>query len=492
MTPRSIRPESSRHSTIASRSAGSSRVGSSSSNHRSIGLARAGSARRPRRGRRGSWRPAAPRSVSAAHAGPSIACARSRVRSAAGRSKMSSRTLCTRVPRTASGEDGSGSRSTVRNRNISAQLRKSAARLGDSEPTILGTLDRAHGAERRAAAPTSGVARRLAECPSPRACSCAAAARHLPDRQPRRAPTSSCRRPGSSSPALIAVLVAPRIEQVQPDLGALKYVAGLAFAVILYLSVLLHEASHAYMARHYGYRVTSITLHFLGGMTAIDSEARKATPGVLDRGRRAGHLARRRRRCRRPLVRDARRAAPGGRGGAGRGQPARRRAQPGARAAPRRRPGAQGGGLGHHRRPAPRCDRRRLDRPVWSAGAGAALADGPGAAARRRARHRRLRPGLRHRPVPVDRGDRRDQRGQGAPAAPGPGRAQPGPTHPGRPGDLPLAEAVRRAQDAEAGGIVTVTSAGAPVGVVNEAAAAGHPGDRRPWVATSTVARDLA
>ena len=47
--------------------------------------------------------------------------------------------------------------------------------------------------------------------------------------------------------------------------------------MILYLSVLLHEASHAYVARHYGYRVTSITLHFLGGMTAIDSEARKAS-----------------------------------------------------------------------------------------------------------------------------------------------------------------------------------------------------------------------
>jgi len=59
------------------------------------------------------------------------------------------------------------------------------------------------------------------------------------------------------------------------------------------------------------------------------------------------------------------------------------------------------------------------------------------------------------------------------------------------PGDLPLAEAVRRAQDAEAGGIVTVTTSGAPVGVVNEAALLATPADRRPWVATSTVAREL-
>ena len=52
---------------------------------------------------------------------------------------MSSSTLWTSVPRTASGDDGSGSRSTVRNRYISGQLRKSAARLGESDPTIRGS-----------------------------------------------------------------------------------------------------------------------------------------------------------------------------------------------------------------------------------------------------------------------------------------------------------------------------------------------------------------
>jgi len=59
------------------------------------------------------------------------------------------------------------------------------------------------------------------------------------------------------------------------------------------------------------------------------------------------------------------------------------------------------------------------------------------------------------------------------------------------PDDLPLSEAVRRAQDAEAGSIVTVTSAGLPVGVVNEAALLATPEDRRPWVAVSSVARTL-
>lgn len=76
---------------------------------------------------------------------------------------------------------------------------------------------------------------------------------------------------------LIAFLLAPRVEQVQPGLGALKYVAGVAFAVLLYLSVLLHEMSHALMAQRYGLGVRSITLHFLGGATEIDSETR--TPG---------------------------------------------------------------------------------------------------------------------------------------------------------------------------------------------------------------------
>ncbi|MFY0405382.1 M50 family metallopeptidase [Solicola sp. PLA-1-18] len=72
---------------------------------------------------------------------------------------------------------------------------------------------------------------------------------------------------------LISYIVSPRIDMVAPGLGGLVYVAGLAFAVLLYLSVLLHEVSHAVMAKFFGFEVRSVTLHFLGGVTEIEGES---------------------------------------------------------------------------------------------------------------------------------------------------------------------------------------------------------------------------
>lgn len=74
--------------------------------------------------------------------------------------------------------------------------------------------------------------------------------------------------------ALFTVMVAPWVERAEPGLGPWKYVAGLAFTVLLYLSTLLHEASHALVARRMGFRVSWITLHFFGGMTQVEEEAR--------------------------------------------------------------------------------------------------------------------------------------------------------------------------------------------------------------------------
>jgi Zn-dependent protease len=72
--------------------------------------------------------------------------------------------------------------------------------------------------------------------------------------------------------ALIAYLLAPGIEEKAPGLGVFTYVAGVAFAVLLTLSLLLHEISHALVAKRFGIGVRSITLHFIGGVTAMDGE----------------------------------------------------------------------------------------------------------------------------------------------------------------------------------------------------------------------------
>ena len=284
--------------------------------------------------------------------------------------------------------------------------------------------------------------------------------------------------------------MAPRVEQVQPGLGAGKYVAGLAFAVVLYLSVLLHEASHAVMARRYGFKVHSITLHFLGGMTAIEGESR--TPrqefGIAVVG---------------PLTSLAVGAAavglwfvtPDG---------LLLMAVEGLAAANlligvlNLVPGLplDGGRVlkafvwrltgsthtRHHRRWLGRPDHRHRR---------TALAGAPGAAVRRPRRRARLRAVRDHRSVPVDRRDRGDGVGASAATPPGARGPRPRPSDARRARRPPSAEAIRRAREAQAGSLVTVTSAGRPVGVVNEQALLATPEDRRPWVSVSTVARSL-
>ncbi len=74
--------------------------------------------------------------------------------------------------------------------------------------------------------------------------------------------------------AVIAWLFAPLVERAQPGLGNLRYAVGFLFAVVLYGSVLLHELSHAVMARRMGFGITSITLHFLGGATQVKGESK--------------------------------------------------------------------------------------------------------------------------------------------------------------------------------------------------------------------------
>jgi Zn-dependent protease len=290
---------------------------------------------------------------------------------------------------------------------------------------------------------------------------------------------------------LIAVMLAPAVDSVQPGLGAWKYVAGLAFAVLLYLSVLLHEMSHALMAKRFGLPVRSITLHFLGGVTEITGEpdtpgrefgvsvvgpltsivvgvaalllrgvmpdrsllqlavdmlaganlvvgVLNLVPGLpLDGGR---------------VLRAAVWRATGSpykgtvvAGWGGRVAAFAALAYPAARSALTREPSTI----------TDYVFAVIIASFLWS-GASAALVS---------ARVRRKLPALKARTLA--------RRTLAVPF------------------DLPLAEAVRRAQDEAAGSIVVLDAAGRPTGIVSEAAVMATPEDRRPWMQVGGVARNL-
>jgi Zn-dependent protease/CBS domain-containing protein len=57
--------------------------------------------------------------------------------------------------------------------------------------------------------------------------------------------------------------------------------------------------------------------------------------------------------------------------------------------------------------------------------------------------------------------------------------------------EVPLAEAIRRAEQARAGAIVVVDHDGRPIAIVNEAAVNATPEQRRPWVTVGALARSL-
>jgi Zn-dependent protease len=290
--------------------------------------------------------------------------------------------------------------------------------------------------------------------------------------------------------AMISFAIAPRIEQAEPGLGFWKYVAGLVFAVVLYLSVLLHEASHAVSAKRLGYGVTSITLHFLGGMTEIDGTSRRprhefvvavvgpltsiavglaalglwfVTPDGLLRVAVEGLAGAN-------LLIGVLNLVPGlpldgGRvlkalvwGASGDQHRATIVAGWGGRIAALALlswPIFQERVTGSEPTLFDLVLVFILGLFLWT-GATASMAH---------ARLRRRLPALVARPLA--------RRTLTVPA------------------DLPLAEAVRRAREAEAGSIVTVAPTGEPLGIVSESSVRAMPEDRRPWVAVSTVTRTL-
>jgi Zn-dependent protease len=290
--------------------------------------------------------------------------------------------------------------------------------------------------------------------------------------------------------ALIAIAMAPEVDRVEPGLGGWKYVAGAMFAVLLYLSVLLHEMSHALMAKRFGLPVRSITLHFLGGVTEIEGEADtpsrefaisvvgpitsigvglvslallQVTPdGLLTLAVGALAFAN--------LVVGALNLIPGLPLDGGRvlragvwrltGDPFRATIVA----------GWAGRGVAILAFVYPWIRTRITGEEVlyqdfiisfvialflWT-GASASIMS-----ARVRARLPKLHArDLARRSLVV-------------------------------PPDLPLAEAVRRARDEQAGAIVTISSSGTPLGVVSETALLATPEDRRPWMPTEAVARQV-
>jgi len=59
----------------------------------------------------------------------------------------------------------------------------------------------------------------------------------------------------------------------QSEHGAMRYVVATAFVVLLYASVLVHELSHCVVARAFGLPVRRILLYPLGGFSEIEKEA---------------------------------------------------------------------------------------------------------------------------------------------------------------------------------------------------------------------------
>ncbi|MGW1914416.1 site-2 protease family protein [Streptomyces sp. NPDC002076] len=77
--------------------------------------------------------------------------------------------------------------------------------------------------------------------------------------------------------ALITWVFGGQLDRVLPELGALRYLVSLFFAVAFYASVLVHELAHTVAAIRFKLPVRRIQLQFFGGVSEIEKEAE--TPG---------------------------------------------------------------------------------------------------------------------------------------------------------------------------------------------------------------------
>ncbi|MEO5875270.1 MAG: site-2 protease family protein [Streptosporangiaceae bacterium] len=74
---------------------------------------------------------------------------------------------------------------------------------------------------------------------------------------------------------VVAILIMFMFRPYADDIvtGPAVWIVSLTFAILLYVSVLLHELSHAAVARAFGLPVRAIILHLLGGVTQIERES---------------------------------------------------------------------------------------------------------------------------------------------------------------------------------------------------------------------------
>ena len=91
--------------------------------------------------------------------------------------------------------------------------------------------------------------------------------------------------------ALVTVAILPRLEEVDPTIGNRGYVVAAGFAVLVYLSILLHELAHAAVGRAYGLPVRSIALSLLGGVTDLGRAPQTRGTQLRDLGRGSGDHA---------------------------------------------------------------------------------------------------------------------------------------------------------------------------------------------------------
>lgn len=76
---------------------------------------------------------------------------------------------------------------------------------------------------------------------------------------------------------LVTIAFAPNVDSWIPGIGTWRYAVSFSFAVLLYLSVIVHELAHSLVAKHFGLPVRRIAIYFLGGVSEIEREPE--TPG---------------------------------------------------------------------------------------------------------------------------------------------------------------------------------------------------------------------